>query len=141
MNFAGMRVVGDYQSGCLYQLTRAAFTDAGWPLLAKRRSPHVWDEGQRGRVFVASLQIDFTPGTGTASGLGSDPQATLTISRDGGQTFGMQWKAPIGKIGETKNRTMFRKLGFARDMVLDLEVIDPVRRDIVGVTLKAASSA
>ena len=141
MNFAGMRIVGDYQSGCIYQLTRTAYTDAGWPLLAKRRSPHIWDEGQRGRVFMASLQIDFTPGVGNASGLGSNPQATLTISRDGGQTFGMQWKAPIGKIGETKNRTMWRKLSFARDVVLDLEVIDPVRRDIVGVTLKAASSA
>jgi hypothetical protein len=141
MNFAGMRIVGDYQSGSLYQLTRNAFTDAGWPLLAKRRSPHIWDEGQRGRVFMASLQIDFTPGVGNASGLGSDPQCALTISRDGGQTFGMRWDAPIGKIGETKNRTMWRKLGFARDTVVDIEVIDPVRRDIVGVTLKAFSAA
>ena len=141
MNFQGMRIVGDYQSGSLYQLTRNAFTDAGWPILAKRRSPHIWDKGQRGRVFMASLQIDFTPGVGNASGMGSDPQAGLAISRDGGNTFGMRWNAPIGKIGEFKNRTMWRRLGFGRDNEVDLEVIDPVRRDIVGVTLKAFSSA
>lgn len=141
MNFQGKRVVGDYQSGVIYWLTRTVFTDAGWPLLAKRRSPHIWDKGQRGRVFMASLQIDFTPGTGTASGMGSNPQCALTISRDGGNTFGMQWKAPIGQIGQFKNRTMWRRLGFARDSVVDIEVIDPVRRDIVGVTLKAFSSA
>ena len=90
---------------------------------------------------MASLQVDFTPGTGNASGLGSNPQAALTISRDGGKTFGMRWNAPIGQLGQYKNRTMWRKLGFGRDNVVDIEVIDPVRRDIVGVTLKAFSSA
>lgn len=141
MNFAGMRIVGDYQNGALYQLTRTAYTDAGWPLLAKRRAPHIWDKGQRGRVFMASLQVDFTPGAGNASGMGTDPQAYLTISRDGGNTFGQRWPSPIGKIGQYKNRTMWRKLGFGRDNLVDIEVIDPVRRDIVGVTLKAFSSA
>ena len=90
---------------------------------------------------MASLQVDFTPGTGNASGLGANPQATLAISRDGGNTFGMRWPSPIGQIGQFKNRTMWRKLGFGRDNVVDIEVIDPVRRDIVGVTLKAFSSA
>lgn len=141
MNFAGMRIVGDYQNGAIYQLTRNSYTDAGWPILAKRRAPHIWDKGQRGRVFMASLQIDFAPGVGNASGLGSDPQAYLTISRDGGNTFGMSRPSPMGKIGKFLNRTMWRKLGFGRDNLVDIEVIDPVRRDIVGVTLKAMSSA
>lgn len=141
MNFAGMRIVGDYQNGAIYQLTRSAYTDAGWPLLAKRRAPHIWDKGERGRVFMASLQIEFSQGVGNPSGMGSDPQAYLAISRDSGKTFGQRWPAPIGKIGEFKQRTMWRRLGFGRDNVVDVEVIDPVRRDIVGATLKAFSSA
>ncbi|RQS63837.1 hypothetical protein [Burkholderia sp. Bp8984] len=141
MNFMGMRIVGDYQNGALYQLTRNAYTDAGWPLLAKRRAPHIWDKGQRGRVFMASLQLDFSAGVGNPSGMGSNPQAALTISRDGGKTFGQRWNAPIGQTGQFRNRTMWRKLGFGRDNVVDVEVIDPVRRDIVGATLKAFSSA
>lgn len=141
MNFQGMRIVGDYQCGSLYQLTRNAFTDAGWPILAKRRSPHVWDKGQRGRVFMASLQIDFRQGVGNANGLGTNPVAGLAISRDGGKTFGQRWYSPIGQIGQYKNRTMWRKLAFGRDNVVDIEVIDPVPRDIIGVTLKAFSSA
>jgi hypothetical protein len=141
LNFQGMRIVGDYQNGTLYQLTRNAYTDAGWPILAQRRSPHIWDKGQRGRTFMASLQLDFLAGTGNASGLGSDPQCTLAISRDSGQTFGQRWPASIGKIGQTKTRTMWRRLGFGRDNVLDLQVIDPVRRDLIGATLKAFSVA
>lgn len=141
MNFQGMRIVGDYQCGSLHQLTRSSYTDAGWPLLAKRRSPHIWDKGQRGRVFMASLQLDFTPGVGNSSGIGTNPQAGISISRDGGNTFGQRWYAPIGKIGAFMNRTIWRKLEFARDSVVDLEVIDPVRRDLIGATLKAFSSA
>lgn len=141
MNFAGMRIVGDYQNGALYQLTRNAYTDAGWPLLAKRRAPHIWDQGQRGRVFMQSLQLDFNVGQGNASGMGSNPQCTLAISRDGGHTFGNRTSAPMGKIGEYRTRTMWRKLGWGRDNVVDLEVIDPVNRDLIGATLRAYSAA
>lgn len=141
MNFAGMRIVGDYQNGALYWLTRTAYTDAGWPLLGRRRAPHIWDEGQRGRVFMQSLQLDFTPGVGNASGMGSNPQVNLRISRDGGITFGQPWPAPIGQIGQTRNRTMYRRLSWGRDIVIEIEVIDPVPRDLVGATLKAFSSA
>jgi hypothetical protein len=137
MNFAGMRIVGDYQNGALYQMTRDAYTDAGWPILAKRRSPHVWDGQGRGRVFMASLQLEFAPGVGNQSGLGVDPQAYLTISRDGGKTFGQRWPAPIGKAGNYRTRTMWRRLAFGRDVVIDVEVIDPVRRDLVGASLRA----
>src|SRR6266404_8972051 len=140
MNFQGMRIVGDYQCGSLYQLTRDAYTDAGWPLWAKRRSPHIWDKGQRGRTFMASLQTDFLPGVGNPSGMGSNPQAGITMSHDGGKTFGQRWAAPIGQIGQYKNRTMWRRLAFGRDNVVELDVIDPVRRDLVGVTLKAFSA-
>lgn len=141
MNFQGMRIVGDYQCGSLFQLTRNVQSDAGWPLRGIRRSPHVWDKGQRGRTFMASLQADFRPGVGNASGLGTNPQAYLRISRDGGITYGQQWPSPIGQIGQYKTRTMWRRLGFGRDNVLELEVIDPVPRDLVGVTLKAFSAA
>jgi hypothetical protein len=142
MNFQGMRIVGDYQNGALYQLTRSVQTDAAsWPIWARRRSPHIWDKGQRGRVFMASLQVDFKPGVGNASGLGVNPQAGLTISRDGGKTAGQRWPAPIGQIGQYKTRTMWRRLGFGRDNVVEIDVIDPVPRDITGVSLKAFSSA
>jgi hypothetical protein len=141
MNFCGMRIVGDYQNGAIYQLTRTAYTDAGWPLLAKRRAPHIWDKGQRGRVFMQSLQLDFNVGQGNPSGMGSNPVCTLAISRDGGHTFGNRTSAPMGAIGEYRTRTMWRKLGWGRDNVVDIEVIDPVNRDLVGATLKAFSAA
>jgi hypothetical protein len=137
MNFAGNRIVGDYQNGALYQLTRSAYTDAGWPLRARRRSPYIWNKENRERVFMQSLQIDFAPGQGNSSGFGSNPQAKLRISRDYGTTYGPNNFAPIGQIGNYENRCLFRKLGMSRGAVAEIEVIDPVRRDIVGATLRA----
>lgn len=137
MDFAGMRIVGDYQNGSLYQMTRNAYSDAGWPILARRRSPYIWNKETRERVFMSSLQIDFSPGQGTSSGLGVNPQAHLRISRDYGTTYGPVVSAPMGAQGQYQNRCMWRKLGWTRGTVAQLDVIDPVSRDIVGATLRA----
>lgn len=137
MNFGGMRVVGDYQNGTLYQMTRAAHTDAGWPILARRRSPYIWNKENRERVFIASLQIDFAPGQGNSSGLGTNPVARLAISRDYGTTYGPAEPQPMGAIGGYLNRCMWRRRGWSRGAVAQIEVIDPVNRDLVGATLRA----
>ena len=137
MNFAGMRVVGDYQNGALYQLTRNAYTDAGWPILARRRAPHIWKRETRQRLFMASLQVEFSPGVGTATGIGATPVAQLRISRNGGQSYGQQWPGYLGQMGDWLHRCIWRRLSFGRDNVVQVDVIGPHNRDIVGATLKA----
>lgn len=144
MNFAGMRIVGDYQNGALYQMTRMVQNDAGWPMLARRRAPHIWDRETRGRTFQQSLQVDFSPGQAQSAGLGANPQAYFTLSRDGGASLGSVYTggpvgipAPMGSIGQTRNRTMWRRLGWSRDAVPQIDVIAPVNRDISGATLRA----
>lgn len=148
MQFAGARIVGDYQNGAIYQLTRSVQNDAGWPLYARRRAPTIWDKETRGRVFMSSLQVDFAPGQGASSGLGANPTASLAISRDGGASLGTAYEpgptntfpASMGAIGQTTNRTMWRKLSWSRGAVAQLDVIAPVNRDITGATIAATGS-
>jgi hypothetical protein len=137
LNFQNQRLVGDYQNGSVYQMTRNAYTDAGWPIRCVRRAPHVWDGGARQRVFQASLQIEFAPGVGNASGMGYDPQAILRMFSDG--QWSHEYFLPVGKQGVTRNRAIKRRISFARDRVFEVVYIEPTPRDIVGVTLKAAS--
>lgn len=139
LNFQNQRLVGDYQNGKVYRLDRGVYQDDIWPLRAERRSPFIWDGGARERVFMASLQIEFAPGVGNQSGMGTDPQAALRISRDGGTTWGSQSLRSMGKVGEYLRRTIWRRLGFARSSVVEVTVTDPVNRDVSGATLKAAS--
>lgn len=136
LSFQNQRLVGDYQNGSIYKLNRQTYTDNGWPLVAWRRTPHVWDGGARERVYMASLQIEFSPGVGNQTQLGYDPQVVLTQSKDGGTTYGQEIRRSLGKVGQYIKRTIFRRLGVTRDTVFDVKVYDPVKRDVVGATLK-----
>lgn len=135
MNFADIRMAGDYQSAQLHQQSRQVYTDAGAPLRCQRRTPHLWSRRNRKRIFYSSLQIEFTPGVGLQVGQGSDPQVMIRWSDDGGQSWGNEVWAPIGKVGDFMNRAMIFQLGYARDRVWEANFSDPVPRDIIGATL------
>jgi hypothetical protein len=137
MNLADTRIVGDYQSGQLHQMSRAFYTDAGNPLVAQRRAPHVWSPNDRRRVFQSSLQVEFTPGVGLQSGQGSNPLATLRWSNDGGFTWSNEYTRSIGAAGKTRRRAIWRRLGMARDRVYELTYAEPTQRDIIGASLFA----
>jgi len=140
INFAGMRIGGDYINGQIYMQTRSAYSDAQYPLVAVRRTPHVWDKNDRARVIQSRLQIDFFPGSGVATGQGQNPQAMLKWSNDGGQTWGNEHWAAMGAIGSTKNRVIWRRLGAARDRVYEVRISDPVKRDVAGASLASMAT-
>lgn len=147
MNFQNIRMVGDFVSGYLHQMTRDVYTDAGFdeasglpttePLVALRRTPTLWSRENRKRLFHGTLQIDFRPGVGLQTGQGVDPQVMIRWSDDGGETWGNEHWVAIGKAGRYKNRALIRRLGMARDRVYEASISDPVCRDVVGATLFA----
>jgi hypothetical protein len=133
--FQGLVLVGDYANGNIYAIDPATFTDNGAPIRRVRRCPHlVSDFNQQ---YFEVLQLQFQPGVGIPTGQGSDPQAMLRWSNDGGSTWSNEhWKS-IGKTGRYKNRAVWRKLGTARDRVFEVSVSDPVKAVIVSANLKA----
>lgn len=141
MDFGDVRIVGDYQTGQLHQMSRSFYTDAGAPLRRVRRTPHLWLKATRERMFFAQLQVEFTPGVGLQSGQGVNPQAMLRYSDDGGFTWSNEIWVSIGKVGETKNRAIWYQLGESRDRVWEVNFTDPVPCDIIGATLWAEGAA
>ena len=135
MDFADVRLVGDYQTGKILAMSRTYYTDNDSPIVCQRRTGPVWSATDRKRVFHGWLQIEFTPGVGLQVGQGSSPQAMLRWSNDGGFTWSNQHWATIGAAGQTKNRAIWRRLGRARDRVYELTYSDPTARDIIGTTL------
>lgn len=136
MDFGDVRLVGDYQTGQLHQMSRQFYTDAGKPLRALRRTPHIWSKDNRERVFFSQLQIEFTPGVGLQTGQGSNPKAMLKWSDDGGFTWGGEQWTTIGAAGQTNNRAIWYLLGHSqgRDRVWEFLITDPVPRDVIGAT-------
>ena len=61
----------------------------------------------------------------------------LSISKDGGQTYGYSVKAPMGKIGQRTFRTLWRKLGTTKRgqaFVAKFEFFDPVPFIVLGAS-------
>ena len=129
-------VIGDWDNGNLYALDQSVYTDAGGvPLYRLRRSPHMTQNLNRVRYY--SLQIQFEPGTGISSGQGSNPQAMMQWSDDGGFTWSPESWTEIGAMGAYRIRAIWRRLGIARDRVFQVVVTDPVKCAIISAELKA----
>lgn len=131
--FAGKTIVGDWESGNLYVMSLDVYTDNGSPIVARRAGPFV-----SARTYHM-LQIDFEAGVGLSEGQGSDPQAMLQWSDDGGKTWSSEHWASMGRMGEYQRRVRWRRLGTPRryglPRVFRVTVTDPVRRAIVGAMM------
>jgi hypothetical protein len=133
--FSNKVVVGDWQNGNLYYYDLTNYSDNGVPLICLRRAPHLTVNLQR--VTYLALQLQFQPGVGLVSGQGSNPQAMLRWSDDGGSTWSNEHWRSIGTEGAYKNRCVWRQLGQARDRIFEVRVSDPVFRVIVSCELNA----
>jgi hypothetical protein len=125
----GRHLVLDYSNGRIYELDLDAYTDDGETLRALRRTQHQSAEGRR--LFWATLQVEMESGVGLSSGQGSDPQAMLRWSDDGGRTWSSEHWRSMGRLGEYRTRAIWRRLGQSRDRVYELVITDPVKRVIV----------
>lgn len=133
VTYQGLSLVGDYLNGKVYQQRADVYTDDGTAIPRIRRCPHIIDD--RRWVEYAFLQIEFEPGVGLPTGQGSNPQAMLRWSNDGGSTWSNERWQSIGQIGAYKNRAIWRRLGQSRDRVFEVRVTDPVKCVLIGASL------
>ena len=144
MSFNNEIVVGDCASGNLYAFDLDVYADNGG---AQRwlRSWRAIPSGQNNlkRTAQHSLQLDCETGVGLNTGQGSDPQAMLRWSDDGGHTWSNEHWASMGAIGASGTRTFWRRLGMTdklRDRVYEVSGSDPVKVAIIGAELSVSST-
>lgn len=138
-NFQGNIIVGDYDNGNVYTFEPTVYDDNG---IAQRwlRAWRALPTGANNlrRTAQHTLQLECESGVGVNEGIGSDPQAMLRWSDDGGHTWSNEHWASMGKIGATYTRVMWRRLGMTlklRDRVYEVSGSDPVPIAITGAEL------
>lgn len=129
--FGNKILIGDWQTGEIFQWDLNTYSDNGNPLVALRQTPHK-ASADNTNIFFHKLWIDMQTGVGLTTGQGSDPQVMLSWSDDGGHSFGNELWASAGKIGEHKRRVNFRRLGRSRDRIFRVVITDPVKRVFIG---------
>lgn len=132
--FNGANYVSDYESGKVYKLRSDVYTDAGDPIRRLIVGRHVHDG--LGKLGIDAFQLDIEAGVGLETGQGSNPQAMLRVSRDGGRTWGPERWASFGALGEYTKRCQWRRCGRARDFVFEISISDPVKVAILGAGIK-----
>lgn len=117
----GFNIGQDWNDGQLYILDQNNFTDNGQPIHFERSFPHTIDEMEQltAGSFIADFETGETPNTGEGDPI--PPQLGLSVSRDGGVTYGnVRWKQMIS-AGHNRALLRWRSIGMARDFVFKLE--------------------
>jgi hypothetical protein len=126
--FINKILVTDFENGNLYRLSPDVYTDNGMPINFELISRHVCKDDLR--LTIDKLQLDMETGVGLTTGQGSIPQIMMSVSKDGGHTYGTEQWASFGEIGQYKTRALWRRQGQARDWTFKFRISDPVKRVI-----------
>ncbi len=129
--FDDKHLVGDVVNGNVYELDLATYTDNGDPIIREAVSPPIHAAGRR--VAMGELWIDMETGVGLESGDGSDPQAMLDWTDDGGRSWSNEHWRDIGLQGLHEHEVRWQRLGsFRNSRSVRLKISDPVKVAILG---------
>lgn len=108
--FNGQNYVGDYQSPILYIINNTIYSNNGESIRRARITRPMTPPGYQ-RIRVDRLQVDLLQGNVSDDTFTAQQYMYLSISKDGGQTYGSKIKSPLGHVGQRSARTVWRKLG------------------------------
>ena len=125
VNAFGLHLTADASTGTLsvMDVTNGSELD-GTAIRRLRRGPILIHENQR--IPVKKFEVLIQPGVGLQSGQGSDPQLMFRASADGGETWGNERKASLGKVGQYGTHVFWRRFGQPRLFVPEISASDPV---------------
>ncbi len=122
-------LVGDYVNGNIYELDLDVYSENGTTIRRVCTSPPI--HGETRRVKMSRFQVEIESGAGLTTGQGSDPQAMLEWSDDGGRTWSNEHWADMGEIGQYKRRVIWRRLGSFRERIFRMSISDPIKVAII----------
>ena len=123
--------------GVIYELSTTTMNENGERQLKRRTTPYYHNE--RHRLSFNRLELGFEAAVATSSV--ADPQVSLEISRDWGNTWGNRRYRSLGQLGQYRKAAVWRRNGAPRTSVFKIEVTDDVEVTFTGQWAEAASGA
>ncbi len=125
----GRRIVGDRNSGKIYNVDTQNFDDDGTPIIWEVTSPPI-ATANNSLARHNFVRVDAKMGVGLTGG--GDPKIWIMWSDEDGERFNSPKLLSLGKRGETTNRMYIRRLGQARSRTYRLRGSDPVDLALLG---------
>lgn len=132
-----MQLVGDWQTGDLYEMTPAAFDDAGSPVLCIRSWPTLSNEKKR--IFLDRFMLDMQVGEIPVDE--DEPQVRLRWSDTRGRTWGNAVSRGLGARGAFGTLVQFNRCGRSRERVFEVSWSASVNTALNGAYVTPESEA
>lgn len=124
VEFAGQILVGDFQNGTINAISPYVYTDSENTIERLVQGATTWEESMR--ITHDRIHLDIDTGVGLPYGQGMDPQVVMTYSDDGGNKWSQERARSFGKIGQYKERCLWRRNGQSRQRIYQWRITDPV---------------
>jgi hypothetical protein len=124
----GKTLVGDNQTGRIYQLDLDTYTENGAAIPLTLELPPIGDGVNRQTLYAFEIFME----TGVGDLTTTDPQAILTYSRDGGRSWSNEMWRPMGAQGVYSARAVWRINVEFRQLQLRISFPDKVRKCMLG---------
>jgi len=129
--FASLNLVGDKNTGKIYELDLDTYTDAGTSIIGEIVTATEFKRFSRFNSNRLVLVMDTGVGI-DGSGQGDSPEIMLQTSSDGARTWSTELWQPIGAIGSYETEVFWHNVGHGRSLISRIRISDPVKRVIVG---------
>lgn len=113
----GIVVVGDWETGALYQWDLDAFTDNGSPIVRRRGWPDIQIENKRAEHSRLVLDMDVGEIANTLTS--EAPMISMRYSDDRGRSWTNPRLYSLGSTGQYGTSVLFTQLGQARNRVYE----------------------
>jgi len=134
--FGGVIAAGqDTEGASLFVIDPTSSTEDGAQIIRTATGTCIHSEGRP--VTFTRLQAEFRTGVGLPNGQGSNPQAFLSWSDDGGNTWSDEVWRTLGAVGGYRTEVEWNRLGRGRERVFRLQIADPVRAALLAVNVEA----
>lgn len=133
-NFNGSNYFGDYSKPTVYYSDDSIFTNDGEAIPRIRITRDYVRPDYRG-FRINRMQLDLLQGNVEDQAINDAPIVFMSVSKDGGVTYGAKLPALMGKLGERKARTVWRKVATFRrgqGMVLKFECYNKIKFAVFG---------
>ena len=125
----GKHLVSD-SGGNVLEISDTEYTDDGSTIKRILQSAPIHSGlfGRPGkRLEMSSITVELTTGQGLVSGQGHTPRLMMSMSDNGGRSFGTEYWYDIGETGEYMETVRFSGLGGVNDSrVIKFQLSDPV---------------
>ncbi len=150
--FVGVNFYGSYNAPIFYIVDDKTSTNDGEQIRRMRIGKQYTPKGYA-RLRIDRFQVDLLQGSLLTDGLGfvdtvgiedilttayapnAQPVVYLSVSKDGGQTYGYNLHATMGRVGERTHRTVWRKVGTTprgQGFVPKIEFFQPIPFVLLG---------